>query len=137
MADEDDVLLAADEVALGQRFDLHTGDGRVEIPVEAAQRQRFAELGFLDEAFDAALPPQAGLIGQQTMQELQVRPAGILALLQGGVELLGRHRNAQGREVGEDLLTQAWTVAGWSSSSGSSWGFSSDGVSSAGFLGQE
>ena len=28
LADEDDVLLAADEVALGQGFDLQAGDGR-------------------------------------------------------------------------------------------------------------
>ena len=37
--------------------------------------KRFAEVGVLDEAFDAALPAQAGLIGEQAMQELQVRPA--------------------------------------------------------------
>ena len=92
------------------------------------KRQSFAEVGVLDEAFDAALAAQAGLIGEQAMQELQVRPAGVLGLLQGRVELLGGHRDAQGREVGEDLVTQAWlsrsTSSGWSC-------FSSDGVSSA------
>ena len=43
------------------------------------KRQSFAEAGVLDEAFDAALAAQAGLIGEQAMQELQVRPAGVLA----------------------------------------------------------
>ena len=127
MADEDDVLLAADEVALGQGFDLHAGDGWVEVPVEGAQRQGFAEVGVLDETFDAALAAQAGLIGEQAMQELQVRPAGVLGLLQGVVELLGGHGDAQGGEVGEDLVTQVRGRFG----SGSSGGFSSDGVSSA------
>ena len=37
LADEDDVLLAADEVALGQGFDLQAGDGGIEVPVEGAQ----------------------------------------------------------------------------------------------------
>ena len=62
---------------------------------------------------------QAGLVGEQTMQELQVRPAGVLGLLQGGVELLGGHRDAQGGEVGEDLVTQVRAVVfvGWSGSS--------------------
>ena len=36
LADEDDVLLAADEVALGQGFDLQTRDGGIEVPVEGA-----------------------------------------------------------------------------------------------------
>ena len=88
---DDDVLLATDEVALGQGFDLHPGDGRVEGPVECAQRQRFAEASLLDEPFDAALAAEAGLIGEQTMQELQMRPAGVLSLFQDEVELLGGH----------------------------------------------
>ena len=50
------------------------------------------------------------------------------ASLAGGVELLGRHRDTQGGEVGEDLLTQAWGRL--SGSSGSSSGFAADGVSS-------
>ena len=55
LARKDHVLAAADEVALGQGFDLHTWDGWIEIPVEGAQRQGLAEVGFLDEPFDAAL----------------------------------------------------------------------------------
>ena len=106
LADEDDVLLAADEVALGQGFDLQAGDGGIEVPVEGVQRQRFAEVGVLDEAFDAALAAQAGLVGEEPMQELQVRPAGVLGLLQDLVELVGGHGDAQGREVGEDPVTQ-------------------------------
>ena len=30
-------------------FDLHAGDGRVEVPVERAQRLELAEVGVLDE----------------------------------------------------------------------------------------
>ena len=82
LPDEDDVLLAADEVALGQGLDLQAWDGRVEVPVEGAQRERFAEVGVLDETFDAALAAQAGLIGEQAMQELQVRPAGVLGFFE-------------------------------------------------------
>ena len=81
LADEDDVLMAADEVALGQGFDLQAGDGGVEGPVEGAQRQGFAEVGLLDEPFDAALAAEAGLIGEQAMQEVEVREAGILGVL--------------------------------------------------------
>ena len=37
-----------------------------------------------------------------------MRPAVVLGVLQGGVELLGRHRDAQRGEVGEDLVTRVW-----------------------------
>ena len=36
LADEDDVLFAADEVALGQRLDLQAWDGGIEVPIEGA-----------------------------------------------------------------------------------------------------
>src|SRR5207237_6899941 len=42
------------------------------------------------------------------MKEVEVRPAGFLRFGEGGVELVCGHRNAQGGEVGEDLVTQAW-----------------------------
>jgi hypothetical protein len=45
---KDQILAAAKEVALGQGFDLQTGNGRVEVSVEGAQRQGFAEVGLLD-----------------------------------------------------------------------------------------
>ena len=94
LAREDHVLAAADEVALGQGFDLHTWDGWVEIPVEGAQRQGLTEVGFLDEPFDAALASRTGLIGEEALQELQVRAAVLFGVGQSGVELLGRHRDA-------------------------------------------
>src|SRR5271156_2077762 len=112
LARKDDVLLAADEVPLSQRFDLESGNRRVEVPVEGAQGQRLAEVGVLDEAFGAALSAQAGLSGEQAVQELQVRSAILFGVGQGGVELVGRHRHAQSREVGEDLITQAWAGRG-------------------------
>ncbi|HTU22706.1 MAG TPA: hypothetical protein VMG10_31995, partial [Gemmataceae bacterium] len=63
LADEDHVLLAADEVALGQGLDPQAWDGGIEAPVEGAQRERFTEAGLPDETFDATLTPQASLIG--------------------------------------------------------------------------
>ena len=55
----------------------------IEVPVEGAQAASASrKLGILDEAFDAALASQAGLIGEQAMEELQVRAAGVLGLLQ-------------------------------------------------------
>src|ERR1019366_7523048 len=112
LARKDYVLLAADEVALSQSFDLQSGNRRVEVPVEGTQGQRFAEVGVLDEAFDAALPAQAGLIGEQPVQELPVRTAVLFGVGQGGVELVGCRRHTQGGEVGEDLVTQAWVGRG-------------------------
>jgi hypothetical protein len=46
------------------------------------------------------------------VQELQVRPAILFGVGQGGVELVGGHGDAQGGEVGEDLVTQAWVGRG-------------------------
>src|SRR5437588_8214481 len=39
------------------------------------------------------------------MEEVEVSETGVLSLLEGGVELLGRHGNAQGREVRENFVT--------------------------------
>ena len=72
------------------------------------QRCQFAEVGILDTPFDAALAAQARLVGEQAMQELQVRAAALLGVEHSGVELLGGHGDAQGGEVGENLLTQVW-----------------------------
>src|SRR5208283_3474336 len=38
LADEDDVLLAANEVTLGERLDLEPRDSGIEVPVEGVQR---------------------------------------------------------------------------------------------------
>ena len=127
LTDKNDVLLTANEVALGQSLDLQAWDGRVETPVERVQGERLAEVGVLDEAFDAALAAQAGLVGEQPMEEVQVGQAGVLGLLQDGVELVGSHGDTQGGEVGEDLVTQDRSRL---SSSACSGGFSGDGVSS-------
>ena len=67
LAEEDDILLAANEIGLGEGFDLQAWTGWIEVPVERAQGQRFAEVGIFDEAFDAALPAQASLIGEQAV----------------------------------------------------------------------
>ena len=69
---------------------------------------------------EAAFAAQAGLIGEQAMEEVQVRQTGVLGLLEGGVELVGRHGDAQGREVGEDFVTPARRRGG-------SWRFFLDG----------
>ena len=59
LACKDDVLLAGGcEVPLSQRFDLESGNRRVEVPVRRCSRGEplLEEIGVLDEAFDAALP---------------------------------------------------------------------------------
>jgi hypothetical protein len=105
LADEDDVLFAADEVALGECFKLRAWDGRVEVPVESAERFEVAEVGILDAACAAAGAALAGLVGEQAVQEVEVRPAGFLGLGQGGVELRGGDGDTQGGAIGEDLVT--------------------------------
>lgn len=105
---ENNVLVAADEVALGQGLDLHTRDGGIERPVEGGERQGFTEAGVLDEPFDAALAAQAGLIGEQSVQEVEMREACILGVLERRVELLGGDGDAECGEVGEDLVTPVW-----------------------------
>src|SRR5271166_4597978 len=41
------------------------------------------------------------------MEEVEVSQTSVLSLLEGSVELLGRHRDTQGCEVGENFLTPA------------------------------
>lgn len=105
LAHKGEVLAPAHEVADGKGFDLDTADGRVEAPVELRQRLEIAEVGLLDAAFDTALAPQSGLIGEQAMEEVEVRQPGVLGVLRGSVELVGGHRDAQGSEVGEKVTT--------------------------------
>lgn len=81
LANEDDVLVAANEVPLGEGFDLRARDGGVEVPIEGAERLEIAEVGVPDEAFDAALTAQSSLIGEQTMEEVAVGQAGVLSKL--------------------------------------------------------
>ena len=93
----------------------------------------FAEVGVLDEAFDAALAAQAGLVGEQAMQELQVRPAGVL----GSLKAASSWSAVTGiRKVAKSARIWSRRLAVAVGSSGSSSGFSSDGVSSAGSSGK-
>jgi hypothetical protein len=94
LADEDEVLLAADEVAGGERLDLDAADGGVEVLIELGERLELAEAGLFDAALEAAYTAQAGLIGEQALEEVEVSETGVLGLLEGGVELLGRHGDA-------------------------------------------
>ena len=112
LARKDDVLLAADEVALGQRFDLESRNRRVEVPVECAQGRASRKLASLMRRSMRRCAAQAGLSGEQAVQELQVRSAVLFGVGQGGVELVGGDGHAQSREVGEDLITQAWAGRG-------------------------
>jgi hypothetical protein len=57
--------MAAHEVAGGQSLDLSAVDGRVEVPVEFAQRLELAEIGVLDAPFDAALAALSGLMASR------------------------------------------------------------------------
>jgi len=105
LADEDQILISADEVALGQCFDLRAIDGGIEVPIELTERLEIAEPGIVDPPFDAPLTAQTGLIGKQPMQEVQVRQTGVLSVLKNRVELSGGDRDAQSGEVGQNLLT--------------------------------
>src|SRR6266540_1284239 len=107
LADEDEVLMAAQEVAGSERLDLDTADGGVEVPIELGERLKIAEAGALDTALEAAFAAQAGLVGEQAMEEVEVSQTSVLTLLEGGVELLGSHGDAQGRKVGENFVTSA------------------------------
>jgi hypothetical protein len=89
LPDEDDVLLAADEVALGECFKLRAWDRWIEVPVEGTERFQVAEVGIVDAVCDAAGAALAGLFGQQVVQEVEVRPAGLLGFGQSGIELRG------------------------------------------------
>ena len=64
LADEDEVLMAAHEVAGGERLDLDTADGGVEVPIELGEWLEIAEAGVLDALLQAAFTAQAGLIGE-------------------------------------------------------------------------
>ena len=72
LADEDEILTSADEVAGGERLDLDPADGGVEVPIELGEWLKIAEAGVLDAALEAAFAPQSGLIGEQAMQEVEV-----------------------------------------------------------------
>jgi hypothetical protein len=64
LPDEDDVLFAADEVALGECFNLRAWDRRIEVPVEGTERFQVAKVGVVDAVCDAAGAALAGLFGQ-------------------------------------------------------------------------
>jgi len=54
LTDEDEVLMAAHEVTGGERLDLNTADGGVEVPIEFGQRFQITEAGVLDAFLQAA-----------------------------------------------------------------------------------
>src|SRR5271154_4263528 len=105
LPDEDDVLLAADEVALGEGFNLRAWERRIEVPVEGTERFQIAEVGVVDAVCEAAGAALTGLFGQEVVQEVEVRPTGLLGFGQGGIELRGSDGDTQGGEVGKDLVT--------------------------------
>ena len=107
MPREDEVLPAINESAGGQILDLHTLDGLgVEIPIEAGQGLDFGEVSLADAACGAALAAQAGLIGDEAVQELQVGAAVLGSLGQSSVQVRGHQGNAEHREVGQNAFTQ-------------------------------
>ena len=75
LPDQDEIVPASDEGGGGKFLDLNAVDGRsVELPVEGAQRLEFAEACLADAAGDAAFPALTGLVGDEQVQELLVRP---------------------------------------------------------------
>ena len=74
LADHDEILAAADELAGGQPFDLGAVDRLgVEFPVEVGQALVFAELGVANPPFDRPLAAACGRLSQDQLQEVQVR----------------------------------------------------------------
>src|SRR6202035_2639815 len=123
MSRQDEILPAADEVAAGQVLDLDTLDGLgIEVPIEACQGFEFGEASFVDAAGQAAFAAQASLVGDETVQELQVGAAVLGSLGQGGVEVRGAQGDTQRAEVGQDALTQVLEGCRLRSRRWSGWG---------------
>src|SRR6202162_4030406 len=98
---------AAEEVARGEFFDLDALDGLgVEIPIKACQALEFGEMRLADAACGAAFAAEAGLVGDEAVQELQVGAAVLGSLGQGAVEVGGGQGDTQYAKVGQDTLTQ-------------------------------
>ena len=57
LADEDEILTSADEVARGECLDLDPADGGIEVPIELGERLEIAEAGVLDATLEAAFTP--------------------------------------------------------------------------------
>lgn len=94
LADEDEILTSADEVAGGERFDLDPADGGIEVPIELGERLKIAEAGVLDAALEAAFTPQSRLVSKQAVKEVEVRQAGVLSLLECFIKLVGGYGDA-------------------------------------------
>jgi hypothetical protein len=82
---QDEIALAANEVAGGQFLDLGPADGGIEIPVEAIEGADLAEARFTNAAFNRSFTALVGQVAQETVDELQVRPAFSFSLFQEGV----------------------------------------------------
>ena len=113
LADDDQILAAADEVSGGQLFDLHAVDtGFVELPVEVFERLDLVETGVADAAFDASLAAPVRLPADQQAQEVQVRQGFVFSTPQSFVKLFGGDGDAQRFEVGQELITTVRCRAG-------------------------
>jgi hypothetical protein len=106
LSDQDDVVVAANELGGGQFLDLGAVNRAIEVPIKAGQGLGLAETGLTDAMGDAAFAAQVGLLGDHQVQELQMRQTLAIGARQGGVECLGRQGDLERGEVGQDLFTQ-------------------------------
>lgn len=113
LPDQDEIALAADEVAAGQFFDLRPQHGAFEFPVEAFQETDFAEAGVVNTAFDGAFAALVGEAAEQTMGELQRRPTFLLGLGQQVVKRLAGRGDLQGVQMVQQQAAQVRHWRAW------------------------
>ena len=107
LADHDEVLAAADELAGGELLDLRAVDGRgVERPVEILQILVLVELGVSNPPFHG--PPAAARrrLAEDQFQEAQVRQPLLLGARQRRIERLRGDRHLEGRQVAQNPFTK-------------------------------
>jgi hypothetical protein len=98
---------AADEVAGGQRFHLHSVKcSRIEVPVESFQGFALGKARFPDAARHGAFSARAGFGAQQAIQKAEVRKAFFLGPSEELVQGRSFHRNPQSREMAQAAITK-------------------------------
>ena len=94
-ADQEDVVVLADEVPGGQLEDVLAGDGGIEAPAEVVEGAQGGELDRCGAARDPALRTDVELVLEDQFEELRVgEPVGV-GLLEADREGLDERRPAQ------------------------------------------
>jgi len=107
LTDEDDVLVAAHEVAGRQLLDGPPIDSLgIEGPIEAFQGGQFAELRVAQPPIECTLLAGFGGLRQQAMEEFQMAQRFPLRRLECRIERGGSQGDSQGFERGCDVVMQ-------------------------------